>query len=299
MSVAFLSELMNSLPRESLLECTLECAPGTVTKETARAWKTCGINRVSLGVQSFVEAELRQTGRGHTAETVEQDVGVLLDAGIHNINVDLIAGLPGQTGLSWQQSLSWIERLRPRHVSIYIFEVDEDSRLGKEVLLGGTRYGAPSIPADDLTADLYEEAVQYLAALGIQRYEISNFAKPGRESLHNLKYWKGEPYVGFGLDAHSFDGQRRWANSDRLLQYCDIAQRVTDSSMSDRAEEHFFVGLRLSAGIEPSQQEWSRFQVPIDKWVAAGMLERFGSRLRLTDRGILISNEVLQEFVNV
>lgn len=299
MGAPFLRELMGSLPLKSLRECTLECAPGTVTKETAHAWASCGIGRISLGVQSFAVSELRQTGRRHTAETVEEDIHILLEAGIRNINIDLIAGLPGQTADSWRQSLAWIERLRPPHVSVYIFEVDEDSRLGKEVLLGGTRYGAPSVPTDDLMADLYEEAVQYLARLGIQRYEISNFAQPGWESLHNLKYWKGEPYVGFGLDAHSFDGRRRWANSDVLLEYFDATRRRTESSASDRAEEHFFVGLRLSAGIEPSRQEWSRFQTPIDKWLAAGMLERSGSRLRLTDRGVLVSNEVLQEFVNV
>ncbi len=114
-----------------------------------------------------------------------------------------------------------------------------------------------------------------------------------------MKYWKREPYVGFGLDAHSFDGQRRWSNSDVLLRYFDSTKRVAESSVSDPVEEHFFVGLRLSAGIEPTQQEWSRFEEPIGKWLAAGMLERFGSRLRLTDRGILVSNEVLQEFVNV
>lgn len=299
MPVAFLRRVMDSLPRESLCESTLECAPGTVTPELARVWHACGISRISLGVQSFVTAELRQTGRRHTAETVERDVQILQDAGFSNINVDLIAGLPGQTTYSWRQSLSWIERLQPPHVSVYIFEVDEDSRLGKEVLLGGVRYGAPFIPTDDLVAELYEDAVQSLATLGLHRYEISNFAEPGAESRHNLKYWKGEPYVGFGLDAHSFNGQRRWANSDVLLQYFDAAKRTTELGPSDAAEEHFFVGLRLSAGIEPTLQEWARFQGPIDKWLAAGMLERSGSRLRLSDRGILVSNEVLQEFVNV
>jgi len=299
MSSAFLREIMDSLPRESSCEATLECAPGTITPELARSWHACRINRISLGVQSFVTAELRQTGRRHTAETVERDIQILQDAGIPNINIDLIAGLPGQTTNSWRQSLSWIERLRPPHVSVYIFEVDEDSRLGKEVLLGGARYGAPSLPSDDLTAELYENAFQFLAALGIHRYEISNFAKPGWESRHNLKYWKGEPYVGFGLDAHSFDGQRRWANSDVLLQYFDATKRTTEISASDAAEEHFFVGLRLSAGIEPTLQEWVRFKDPINKWLGAGMLERSGSRLRLSDRGILVSNEVLQEFVNV
>jgi oxygen-independent coproporphyrinogen-3 oxidase len=290
---------MNSLPCQSLSESTVECAPGTIDEERVRAWAACGIGRISLGVQSFVTAELRQIGRRHTAETVDQDVRVLRDAGIDNINIDLIAGLPAQTTHSWEESLSWIERIRPPHVSIYIFEVDEGSRLGQEVLLGGTRYGAPSVPPDDLTAEFYERAVQRLATLGIQRYEISNFAIPGCESRHNLKYWRGEQYVGFGLDAHSFDGRYRWANTDVLVRYFDSQRRTTESDTPDTAEEHFFVGLRLSAGIEPTEREWSRFEAPIDRWLAAGMLERSGSRLRLTDRGILVSNEVLQEFLNV
>ena len=299
MSFAFLRKLMDALPQQALTEATLECAPGTITMEAARVWRSCGINRVSLGVQSFITRELRQTGRRHTAETVEHDIQMLREAGINSLNVDLIAGLPGQTVTSWEQSLQWIERLRPEHVSVYIFEVDEDSRLGKEVLLGGNRYGALSVPDEDLTAELYERAAQYLASLDIQRYEISNFAKPGRESRHNLKYWKSEPYVGFGLDAHSFDGERRWGNPDVLLEYLKAGKPAVETSTSDIAEEHFFVGLRLSAGMEPTPQEWSRFERPISKWLAAGMLERAGSRLRLTDRGVLVSNEVLQEFVNV
>ena len=299
MPLVFFREVMDAIPRQNLAEATLECAPGTIAIETARIWQSCGINRVSLGVQSFVTSELRQTGRRHTAEIVEHDIKILQEAGIGNINIDLIAGLPGQTLASWEQSLQWIERLRPEHVSIYIFEVDEDSRLGKEVLLGGMRYGALSVPGEDLTAELYERGVQHLASLDIHRYEISNFAKRGWESRHNLKYWKGEPYVGFGLDAHSFDGKHRWGNPDVLLGYLNADKRVIETSNSDIAEEHFFVGLRLSAGIEPTLQEWSRFEEPISKWLAAGMLERSGSRLRLTDRGVLVSNEVLQEFVNV
>ncbi len=297
-SFAFLRELMDAVPQQDLVESTLECAPGTMTMEAARVWRSCGVNRVSLGVQSFVTSELRQTGRRHTAETVERDMQILQEAGITNINVDLIAGLPGQTVASWEQSLAWIERLRPAHVSVYIFEVDEDSRLGKEVLLGGMRYGALSVPDDDLIAELYARAVQYLASLDIHRYEISNFARRGWESRHNLKYWKNEPYVGFGLDAHSFDGKHRWGNPDALIKYLKAGKRTVETSTSDTAEEHFFVGLRLSAGIEPTAQEWSRFEGPISKWLAAGMLERNGSWLRLSDRGVLVSNEVLQEFVN-
>jgi oxygen-independent coproporphyrinogen-3 oxidase len=179
---------------------------------------------------------------------------------------------------------------------VYIFEVDEDSRLGNEILLGGVRYGATRIPDDDLTAELYEYAVERLSAMGIPRYEISNFARPGFESRHNLKYWLLEPYVGFGLDAHSFDGAARWSNPDTLDSY--LAPHAHAATATDPAEEHFFVGLRLANGIEPTPAEWQRFAAPIDKWVGEGILIRYGSRLRLSDRGVLMSNEIFQEFLN-
>ncbi len=202
-------------------EATIEVAPGAVTAENASAWAGAGINRVSLGVQSFVQRELARTGRKHTAEIVEREVAVLRSAGLTNINIDLIAGLPGQTRASWSESLAWIERLQPPHVSVYMLEVDEDSRLGSEVLLNGKRYGAPDVPSDELTAELYETAVQRLGSIGIHRYEISNFARPGFESLHNLKYWQLEPYVGFGADAHSFDGAVRGQNIESPSDYVE------------------------------------------------------------------------------
>lgn len=296
MPAGCLRQLLAAIPRDRLSEATLECAPGTVSRDSATFWAECGINRISLGVQSFVTAELRQSGRRHTAERVEGDIAVLRRAGIENINIDLIAGLPGQTVGSWQASLDWIERLSPAHVSIYIFEVDEDSRLGAEILSRGERYGAAAVPTDDLTADLYETAVDHLARIGLPRYEISNFARPGCESRHNLKYWQLEPYVGFGLDAHSFDGARRWSNPDTLDAY--LASVQSESTATDPAEEHFFVGLRLTRGIEPTTEEWSRFAQAIEKWLEFGMLERTGSRLRLSDRGMLLSNEVFEDFVN-
>jgi putative oxygen-independent coproporphyrinogen III oxidase len=291
-----LAELLSAIPARCLREVTLECAPGTLTAEMVAQWRCLGINRVSLGVQSFITEELRQTGRRHTAATVESDVALLRAAGIENINVDLIAGLPGQTRASWETSLDFLERLKPPHASVYIFEIDEDSRLGKEALLGGVRYGASILPSEDLTAELYERAVERLAELGIQRYEISNFAEPGRQSLHNLKYWNLQPYVGFGLDASSFDGTRRWSNADTLEAY--LKGSVEAPSPTDASEEHFFVGLRLSDGIEPTEPEWSRFADPIAKWIGEGMLEQNGQRLRLSDRAILLSNEILQDFIN-
>lgn len=294
-----LKNLLNSIPSDKLDEITLECAPGTITSERVRGWVEYGVNRVSLGVQSFNLNELRRVGRRHDAETVRSDLKVLHDAGIRNVNLDLIAGLPYQTRSSWQDSLDWIERLRPSHVSVYLFEVDEDSHLGKEVLLGGSRFSAGFVPSDDLAAEFYETAVTRLGSVGYERYEISNFARPGYQSLHNLKYWNREPYAGFGLDAHSFDGRSRWGNPDSLGEYLTDRQsgRMPERSQVDAGEEHFFVGLRLMTGIQPTAEEWARFSRPIDKWVKLGMLQKVGSNLRLSSDGVLLSNEILQEFV--
>ena len=282
-------------------EATIEAAPGTVTAELAAAWARSGINRVSLGVQSFMPRELARTGRKHTAEIVEREITMLRSAGLTNINVDLIAGLPGQTRASWSESLAWIQRLQPPHVSVYMLEVDQDSRLGSEVLLNGKRYGAPDVPSDELTAEFYENAVEFLRRIGIQRYEISNFARPGFESLHNLKYWQLEPYAGFGADAHSFDGVLRRQNIESPGDYVERIMSgqhaCVDTTSANAAEERFFVGLRLTRGIQPLAEEWLRFEQPIERFLADGLLSRDGSRLWLTDRGVLLSNEVFAEFI--
>jgi oxygen-independent coproporphyrinogen-3 oxidase len=297
MSAAFLSEIMAAIPQAALTETTLECAPGAITPEAITLWQSCGINRISLGVQSFVTRELRQTGRRHDAQIVQREIGLLRNAGLSNINIDLIAGLPEQTLASMDESLAWIGRLAAPHVSLYIFEIDEDSRLGNEILLGGQRYGAPRVPNDELTAQLYEKASQALDRLGYHHYEISNYAHPGFESRHNLKYWLLEPYSGFGLDAHSFDGHTRYGNAATFEAYFHAEK--PPQTTSDSSEEHFFVGLRLLDGIEPTPSEWQRFAEPIAKWESAGMLERSGSRLRLTPPAVLVSNEIFQEFLNV
>jgi putative oxygen-independent coproporphyrinogen III oxidase len=290
-----LAALLERVPGKPWREATIEAAPGTVTAERARAWKHCGITRVSLGVQSFVEGEIRRTGRKHTAQTVAEDVRTLGKCGISNVNLDLIAGLPGQTAASWVESLDWIERLRPPHVSVYMLEVDEDSRLGKEMLLGGTRYGAADAPGDEQTAAFYETAVERLASMGIARYEISNFARPGVESRHNLKYWRLEPYAGFGADAHSFDGRVRRSNPETVREY--LEGRPVESTPARLEEERFFVGLRLTEGIEPEAAEWQRYETPIRRFLDDGLLEFDGGRLRLSERGVLLSNEVFQEFL--
>ena len=290
-----LAPILAVIPGGPWREATLEAAPGGITPEKTRTWAALGINRVSLGVQSFVENEIRRTGRRHTAEIVAAELAILRDAGIANCNIDLIAGLSGQTAASWRESLDWIERLAPPHVSVYMLEVDEDSRLGKEKLLGGVRYGAADTPSDDQTADFYESAVERLAALGIPRYEISNFARPGFESHHNLKYWTLAPYVGFGADAHSFDGAMRRQNPESIESY--LAGDPVPAEPGDAEHERFFVGLRLSAGIRPSHEEWERFAQPIRRFVDEGLLESANGMLRLTDRGVMLSNEVFQEFL--
>jgi oxygen-independent coproporphyrinogen III oxidase len=292
-----LRRLLELIPGRPWLEATLEAAPGGITLELARAWAEMGVNRVSLGAQSFVEREIRLAGRKHTAARIVEEVRILRDTGTGNINIDLIAGLAAQTEASWSESLDWIARIEPPHVSVYMLEVDEDSRLGKEILIGGARYGARQAPNEDQTAAFYEMAVDRLASMGIRRYEISNFARPGFESRHNLKYWRLEPYLGFGADAHSFDGRMRWQNPDSVREYLD-APRV-ESVEARLDEERFFVGLRLMDGIRPSPAEWRRFDRPIQRFLDAGLLATESGALRLTDRGVLLSNEVFQEFVNI
>jgi oxygen-independent coproporphyrinogen-3 oxidase len=189
-------------------EITVECAPGTLSAAVIENLQSCGVNRVSLGVQSFVDLEAASVGRLHKRQTVEEDITRLAAAGIVNMNVDLIAGLPHQTIESWEVSLAAAVASGVPHISVYMLEVDEDSRLGRELIAGGARYHAHFVPDDDMTADFYQQACQMLDSAGIAQYEISNFARTAtqlrnNESRHNLKYWTRQPYLGFGVDAHS------------------------------------------------------------------------------------------------
>ena len=303
MDTGALSRILSQIPGRPWAEATMEAAPGSLTPDRVRAWTQAGINRVSLGVQSFVIKELTQTGRKHTAETVASDCELLRVHNISNINIDLIAGLPFQTLESWQESLNVVVKLGVPHVSVYMLEVDEDSRLGLQILQDGPKYGAGQCPADDLTAHFYSSAVETLAGNGIQRYEISNFARPGFESLHNLKYWLRLAYIGFGADAHSFDGERRWGNVETPAEYIErggIGQSVRgDDEDAHPAEERFFLGLRLDRGVQPDAQDWVRFAQPIEKFLSLGLLSRDGDTLRLSEQGVLFSNEVFQEFIEV
>ncbi|HYK17620.1 MAG TPA: radical SAM family heme chaperone HemW [Bryobacteraceae bacterium] len=296
-----LERILSRVPGHPWREATIEAAPGGITPELVSVWMRLGITRVSLGVQSFVQRELARTGRKHNAAIVSDEIALLREVGLENFNVDLIAGLPGQTPDSWRESLAWIEKLAPPHVSVYMLEVDEDSRLGSEVLLNGKRYGAPEVPSDAAIAEMYETAVRELARIGIERYEISNFAQPGFESLHNLKYWRLESYLGFGADAHSFDGGMRRQNFESAQEYVDRVLHSQSACVASVAakwdEERFLVGLRLIEGVRLQAEEQARFEKPIRRFVTEGLLALDGQNLRLTDRGVLFSNEVFAEFI--
>lgn len=297
MEVSVLAGLLGGVPGRPWAEATMEAAPGSFDAERIAGWVECGINRVSLGVQSFVDLELRRTGRKHTAATVAADVGALRAGGIDDFNIDLIAGLAGQTVESFAASLDGALALDPPHVSVYMLEVDEDSRLGLEILNNGGRYGARDIPGDDAISSMYEMAVARLEAAGVMRYEISNFARAGRESRHNLKYWKLEPYVGFGADAHSFAGGRRWQNVELAAEYVAAGSVRGSESAANSLEERFFVGLRLREGVAVSESDRVVHGAALERFLGMGLLERVGERVRLTDRGILLSNDVFQEFL--
>jgi oxygen-independent coproporphyrinogen-3 oxidase len=281
-------------------EITIEAAPGTFDATLAAVWRSLGVNRVSLGVQSFVERELRATGRTHRGETVARDIALLRDAGIGDAGIDLIAGLPHQTPAAWEESLDGVGCLAPSHVSIYILEADEDSRLGAELLADGARYSARDVPDDDTIADLYTRACERLAELGYRQYEISNFALPGRESRHNRKYWDCDPYLGFGVDAHSFDGRERRGNVEDLDEYIAHIERG-DSPVVLREppvpSERWFLGLRQNIGVAPSLEDRARYGGEIDRLICNGLLESQEDRVRLTARGRLLSNEVFQAFL--
>jgi len=290
-------------------EITVECAPGTLNEPLLQTLGDCGVNRVSLGVQSFVDQEARAVGRLHTRAIALADIERLRAAGIENLSLDLIAGLPHQTPESWEQSLSETGASGVPHVSVYMLEVDDESRLGRELIAGGTRYHAHHVPEEDVTAALYELAVARLDAAGIGQYEISNFARAGRESRHNLKYWTRQPYLGFGVDAHSMlrarDGAIRLATPDNLEDYTrGMASTITRVTREQAIEESFFLGLRLNRGVDLQRlraefdaAELSPFLAVVEELVQDGMLERNDHRVRLTSRGRLVSNEVFERFL--
>jgi oxygen-independent coproporphyrinogen-3 oxidase len=290
-----------------LEEVTLEADPETITPEKADIWASAGINRISMGVQSFHDAELQAAGRMHRRADIYRATRVLREAGFRNLSFDLIAGLPKQAAVTWESSLDELLALRPEHISIYLMEIDEGSRLGKEALAGGTRYSASLLPDEDSMAMFYESACERLAPAGYEHYEISNWGLPGMHSRHNLKYWRRERYLGFGAGAHSFDGRQRWANAHDPAAYVLSIQNgrlPTEQhevvSEKQALEEEFFLGLRQLAGIDLTELE-ARYHVDyrarLQGLAQAGLVEFDGSRVRLAPSRLTVSNAIFVELL--
>lgn len=304
-------------------EITLECAPGQVFNETLDELLRQGVNRISFGVQSFVDREAAAVGRLHTREQCEADIARVRSQGITDINLDLIAGLPHQTESSWHHSVETAIACGVPHMSVYMLEVDDESRLGREMLAQGTRYSADAVPSEDEAAAFYQYACQRLGDAGIAQYEISNFARCGHDSRHNLKYWRRDPYLGFGLDAHSMlrtsEGATRFANTSdlekylgdagstpfRLLSRYETAVREIDSVGREQGfEESLFLGLRLSEGVDLNHLRMQfgdgllqRTMPSLLEVRDAGLLEFDLQRVRLTPQGRLVSNEVFSRLL--
>jgi oxygen-independent coproporphyrinogen III oxidase len=287
-------------------EVTLEANPGTLTAEKVAAYQAAGVNRVSMGAQSFSDRELATIGRVHSASGTVASVDLLRSSGLSNINLDLMAGLPGQGQTEWQSNLDRMTAIRPSHVSMYMLDLDEHSPLFHSVQKGIFR-----LPEDDDVADFYLAAIEHFELSGYVQYEISNFALPGYESRHNLKYWRCEPVFGFGVSSHSYDGTARYANAAGLSQYLDRIEREgsaiewrTEDDPERRLQEALFLGLRLCRGIdlqllrsEFGAAKVATYEPAIAGMEADGLVSRADGRLRLTRRGMLLSNEVFQKFV--
>jgi len=300
-----LKEIMDSLRTHfecDIKEATLEADPETITREKATDWLAAGFNRISLGAQSFNDVELKAAGRMHRRADTFAAVDALREAGFRHITLDLIAGMPHQTAASWYDSIENLLRAKADHVSIYLMEIDEGSHLGKEALAGGKRYSAGALPSDDEMASFYDHACERLAVEGFEHYEISNWARPGFQSRHNLKYWRREPYLGLGAGAHSFDGARRWANSHDPAGYVSAITRgqlpveQNETVTPQQAhEEEIFLGLRLLDGVDAAKlagQSGNAILERIEELRAQGLVIVENGRVRLAPDRVAVSNEV-------
>jgi oxygen-independent coproporphyrinogen-3 oxidase len=317
LSPALVQELASTLRQEFVIspdaEITLECAPGQLDEPVLDAMLALGVNRISFGVQSLVDREAAATGRFHTRAVVLRDLERVRGAGVRNLSIDLIAGMPHQTAASWQESLEVLAATGAEHASVYMLEIDEDSRLGRELLAGGSRYHAQDVPSEELTADFYEDAIASLEAHGLRQYEISNFARGEARARHNLRYWRRQPYLGFGLDAHSMvrtagGSALRFSTTAVLAEYLksDLPQDKRELSPSEELEEAWFLGLRLRTGVawkalatEFGGDRVEVFRPVVRELCRLELLTEEQGVVRLTRRGMLFSNDVFARFLAV
>ncbi|HEX4086296.1 MAG TPA: radical SAM family heme chaperone HemW [Chthoniobacteraceae bacterium] len=288
-----LGGLRDCLHLEGLREWTMEVNPATVSAAKAARLRALGVNRISIGVQSWDDAILKTLGRVHSAAQAEETYRTLRKAGFENINLDLMFAIPGQTRAQWRETLRRTIALGPEHISAYCLTYEEDTRYFEQLQAGEYRRD------DEGDAAMFEDAMDLLAAAGYAQYEISNYARPGRESLHNYGYWQGADYLGFGPSAFSTVGRRRWQNVPDSAAYIAAGgQAVTfEETVSEktRTGETLAFGLRTDGGIPaPAAAPW---EGELAELRAAGLLETRDGRLRLTRRGKLMADTVAEAFV--
>ncbi len=291
-------------------EATIEANPGTLTADWLETCRDAGLNRLSLGLQSADDGELRTLGRIHTWEQFLASYGMVRRAGFENVNVDLMSALPGQSLASWERSLREVTALEPEHISAYSLIVEEGTPFCERY----SGAGAKLLPDEDTERAMYRAAKEILGRAGFERYEISNYAKPGRACRHNIGYWTGEEYLGLGLGAASYVDGWRFSNTGDMERYlaagraemCKAAfyENVTRTTEQSRMEEFMFLGLRMVRGV-PEVEFSRRFGKTMDEVYGPvlrqmeelGLMEKDGAFWRLTERGIDVSNGVMAEFL--
>jgi putative oxygen-independent coproporphyrinogen III oxidase len=303
---AIIGACRTSFDLDDQAEITLEANPETVDEATLGGFREAGINRLSIGVQSFNDAELRRLSRLHGADRARGAFASARAAGFENVSLDLMMWLPGQSVAQWLASVDAAIALGPDHLSLYLLEVYPNAPLREDM----ARAAWSQAPDEDAAA-MYTEAMERLDRAGYQQYEISNVAKPGRKSRHNLKYWQDGEWRGFGCGAHSTCGGVRWKNASATEQYIEavaagasVVTEVRQLAQAERLGDALFTALRLTDGIDLPQIElrygvnvWARYGEELQPFVDTGILERGGDRLRLTRQGMLLAHEVMTVFV--
>jgi oxygen-independent coproporphyrinogen-3 oxidase len=289
-----------------LAEITLETNPETSSLERMEKFRAAGVNRVSFGVQSFRDSELSRLGRVHSADRARSAIAEARAAGFDNVSLDLMMWLPQQSSAEWAENVAQLIDVGPEHASLYLLELYPNAPL-KEAMARG---GWSQAPEDD-AAEMYLASLASLDAAGYRQYEISNVAKTGYESRHNLKYWTDGAWLGFGCGAHSTRDGVRWKNVAATADYVDrvaaggpLAVERRTMTPDERLEDALFTGLRLTDGVDAAAvgsrygvDVWARFGAGLQPFVDEGVVVREGPRLRLTRQGMLVANEVMQVFV--
>ena len=292
-------------------EITAECNPGTLSPEKLSAYAACGINRLSIGLQSANDEELKLLGRIHTWNEFLRNFEAARNAGFQNINIDLMSALPGQTIASWERTLTLTAKLAPEHISAYSLIIEEGTPFyemyGDSEDKRSRGLDQPLLPSEEAEREMYWLTKDILSSFGMKRYEISNYAVPGYECIHNIGYWRRVPYAGFGLGAASLVGSRRYRTTEDLDAYLrgdDSEKDVVFLSEQDEEEETMFLGLRMTEGVSLEEfrktfgiSMYSLYGSTIEKLRSLGLIEVTGGWLRLTEKGTDVSNPVLAEFL--